>query len=215
MALLSHLADTARSPGDPTVIATGPSSRGLSDNAGKQLGWLSWGLGLTELFAAGPLARALGMEGQEALIRAYGVREIGAGMLCLSQEAQTGVWSRVAGDALDIVTLLTAYHDRNPQKRNVELALLAVAGITLLDLVTAQTLTVRHSRSRGAHRDYSDRSGFPGGASAARGLASDFEIPADMRTEPMAAYASSTSGRTSPPSDVPEVGRDAESSALD
>ncbi|HEY1961981.1 MAG TPA: hypothetical protein VGG69_06160, partial [Rhizomicrobium sp.] len=74
----------ARSEGDPKIISTGPSSLSPSDRLGRALGWLSFGLGLAELVAPRQITRALGMEGKEGLVRAYGAREIGAGMLCLS-----------------------------------------------------------------------------------------------------------------------------------
>jgi hypothetical protein len=198
MNVLTKFSDIARSPGDPTVIKSGPSSRGLADSAAKGLGWFSIALGLTELFAAERLTRALGMEGKEGLVRAFGARELAHGMLCLSADDKVGAWSRVGGDGLDIATLLGAYNDDNPKKHNVALALAAVAGVTLLDLATAQGLTARHGRNRGEKRDYSDRSGFPGGLASARGAAADFRKPDDMSSRPQAQQASPVTGRTSP-----------------
>jgi len=52
------------------------------------------------------VTRALGMEGHEGLVRAYGAREVSAGMLALFTERSLGLWSRVAGDALDIATVM-------------------------------------------------------------------------------------------------------------
>jgi len=49
--------------------------RGTAGRLAGGLGWFSIGLGLLELTAAGPLARGLGMRGQENLLRAYGLRE--------------------------------------------------------------------------------------------------------------------------------------------
>jgi hypothetical protein len=121
------------------------------------------------------------MEGQEALVRAYGAREIGSGMLSLSTERTLGLWSRVGGDGIDIATLLTALREENPKKQNVTTALAMVAGITLLDLVAAQVTTVRRSRNGGDRYIYSNRSGFPEGLAAARGAAKEFQVPPDMR----------------------------------
>ena len=198
MNALTKFSDITRSPGDPTVINSGPSSRGLSDSAAKGLGWFSIGLGLVELIGAERLTKALGMEGQEGLVRAFGARELVHGMLCLSIDEKVGAWSRVGGDALDIAALASAYNDDNPKKHNVALALAAVAGVTLLDLATAQGLTVRHSPNRGAKRDYGNRSGFPKGLVSARGAAADFRKPDDMRSRPQAQKASPVTGRTSP-----------------
>lgn len=176
----------ARSPGDPRVLSTGPSSMGTSDRLARALGWFSLGLGLAELVAPGRLTRALGMEGNETLVRAYGAREIGAGVMSLSVDRTVGLWSRVAGDMLDIATLMTGFRDDNPKKNNVGIALAAVIGVTLLDIACAQGLTARHKRDRGQPRDYSDRSGWPRGIEASRGAARDFQVPLDMRAVPEA-----------------------------
>jgi len=88
------------------VVETGRSSLPNVDRWARNLGWFSLALGATELFAPRAIARSLGMQGREPLLRAYGMREIGAGMLTLSTEKQTGVWSRVAGDCLDIAVKL-------------------------------------------------------------------------------------------------------------
>ena len=47
-----------------------------ADTLARGLGVFSIALGVVEVIAARALARTLGMEGQETLIRAYGVREI-------------------------------------------------------------------------------------------------------------------------------------------
>jgi hypothetical protein len=174
---MTYLANITRSKGDPKIVRSGPSSVGSADRLAKGLGWFSLGLGLCELLAPQKITRALGIEGQESLVRAYGAREIGSAILCLSTEKQAGLWSRVGGDALDIATLMTAYRDDNPKKDNVALALAAVAGITLLDIATAEATTICHSRSAGDRNKYRDRSGFPQGLQAARGAAKEFQAP--------------------------------------
>jgi hypothetical protein len=92
---------------------------GAADRLGRALGWFSIGLGVTELLAPRLITRALGMQGSEGLVRAYGAREIGSGLLSLSLEKGAGLWSRVAGDGLDIATLLNAYRPNNPRRDNV------------------------------------------------------------------------------------------------
>lgn len=199
MNLLTKATETVRSPGDPKVLKTGPSSMGAPDRLARALGWFSIGLGLAELLAAPRMTRALGMEGKEALVRGYGAREFGSGVLSLSLDKTVGIWSRVAGDALDIATLATVYRNDNPQKRNVGLALAAVVGVMAFDVLCAQGLMVRHKRGKGQVRDYSDRSGWPQGLERARGAARDFQVPADMRAAPMAG-SSPVTGETSPAS---------------
>jgi len=191
MTMLSTMSNISRSKGDPKVIETGPSSIGTVDTLGKALGWFSIGLGVAELLGARSISRALGMDGNEALIRTYGIREIGSGIMSLSTERKVGLWSRVAGDGLDIATLMTATGPNNPKRDNANLALAMVIGITLLDIVAAGSVTARHTRlGEGKRRSYRNRSGFPRGVQASRGAAKDFIVPSDMRAAPRLAGAS-------------------------
>jgi hypothetical protein len=177
---MKYLANILRSKGDPQIIETGPSSLTAADNLARGLGWFSIGLGLTELFATHRLARAFGLEGSETLIRAFGVREISAGMAALSTEKKFGLWSRVVGDAMDLMTLLTALDSPPRQRDNVKLALIAVAGVTALDVVGTLALSAQQRRD-GEPKDMSTRSGYPKGTAASRAAASDFVVPRDMR----------------------------------
>ena len=185
-----YISNIARSEGDPKILRSGPSSLGAADRLAKALGWFSIGLGLTELIAPERITRALGMEGKEALVRAYGVRELGHGIVSLSTDKHLGLWSRVAGDGLDIATLMTAMRHDNPKRDNVGIALAAVLGVTLLDIIGAQG-------GHGAPQpppwpatllQGSDRlpAGCPGGARRSQGLPG----------------ASGHAGRTSPRSSV-------------
>jgi hypothetical protein len=145
------------------------------------LGWFSIGLGAAELMAPQHLARFLGMEEHTQLIRAYGAREVATGLGILAQEDPTAwIWGRVAGDALDLATLALGLNRENPERGNVGLAIAAVAGVTVLDVICAQRLS-SNGRFAEARRDYSDRRGLPRQPSAMRGAARDFAVPKDMR----------------------------------
>ncbi len=120
---MTYISNIIRSEGDPKVLHSGPSSVASSDRLAKALGWFSIGLGLTELIAPGSITRALGMQGKEGLVRAYGLREIGSGVLSLSPDKQAGLWSRVAGDGIDIATLMTGLREDNPKRQNVAIVL--------------------------------------------------------------------------------------------
>ncbi|MDK4731501.1 hypothetical protein [Rhizobium sp. CNPSo 3490] len=165
---MAFLTNMTRSEGDPRIINSGPSSLSSSDRLARNLGWFSIGLRVIELLAAEKITRALGMRGRENLIRAFGVREITSGFMTLSVEKQAGLASRIAGDALDIATLATAMRPDNRKRDNAALALLMVAGVTLLDVIATGTNTIRHARHTGQRRDYADRSGFPKGVEASR-----------------------------------------------
>ena len=177
---MKYVANILRSRGDPQILETGPSSLTAADNLARGLGWFSLGLGLTELFAASRVTRAFGLEGSEMLIRAFGVREIGAGMAMLSTEKKAGLWSRVVGDAMDLMTLLTALDSPPRQRANVKLALLAVTGMAALDFLGALALSAQQRRDN-KPKDMSGRSGYPKGAAASRAAAGDFKVPRDMR----------------------------------
>jgi hypothetical protein len=166
-----HLSNFVRSEGDPRIIRSGPSALSSTDRMGRALGWFSIGLGAIELFAPNRVTRALGMRGKEGLVRAYGLREISSGMLSLSVEKQAGLWSRVAGDGIDVVTLLSQLRLRKPRKASVLLALLVVGGIAALDYACARDAAAQHSPNRGRRRLYTDRSGFPKGLAAVKGAA--------------------------------------------
>lgn len=180
---MAFLQNIGRSEGDPRLISSGPSSFSSSDRLARNLGWFSIGLGIFELLAAEKITGALGMRGKENLVRAFGVREITSGILTLSVDKQAGLTSRIAGDALDLATLATAMRPENPKRDNAAFALLMVAGVTFLDIVSAGANTIRHTRHTGERRSYGDRSGFPKGVEASRGAArTQLENPRATKT---------------------------------
>jgi hypothetical protein len=112
--------------------------------------------------------------------------QITAGVIPLSMSLQPGIASRVVGEVLDAATLLVARSASNPRRKNVDLALAAVIGAAILDVICHQGRRARHRRPRNA-RNYADRSGLPRGIKASRELArQDFEIPSGMRATPAA-----------------------------
>src|SRR5437763_8553854 len=186
---MDFLSTITRSAGDPTIVRTGTTSSGAAERIAKGLGWFSIGLGLAEIVAPRQLTRALGMQDSESLVRAYGFREIASGLVTLSPDKHIGLCSRLAGDALDVATLLRGMRDDNPKRGNVTVALAMVLGVTLLDFLGAQGVRMRHTRTRGKRRLYHDRSGFPKGIQAAKGAARNFQAPREMRVKPPALSA--------------------------
>jgi len=184
--MLNRLTNITRSKGDPKLLASGPSSLGAADRLARGLGWFSIGLGTLELLAPRSITRALGLQGREAMVRAFGLREIGSGVVSLSVDKHVGLWSRVGGDVLDIAAVLPALNRHNRQRGNAELALAMLVGVTAIDLLAAQAVSARHAR-RGRPRSYADRSGFPQGAAKARGAARDARAVQDRQTAQAAA----------------------------
>ena len=166
-----------------------PASKNKSaEHLAQRLGWFSIALGLLEIVAPHRLSRTLGFRGGETLIASYGLREVATGVAILtSRNPAPFVWGRVAGDALDLVSLLGGFGGSR-RKPLVGLAFMSVAMITAIDLICAQTLTADAERKRSRIPDYSNRTGFPKMAAQIRGAAAkDFRTPADMRAAPVSA----------------------------
>jgi len=119
---LTNLTHITRSEGDPRVERKGQSSMIGADRLARALGWFSVGLGVAELVAPGRIARTLGLDDKQGLIRAYGAREVASAVPTLSIDKPIGLASRIAGDALDLGTLATGLQRDNPQRRNAAIA---------------------------------------------------------------------------------------------
>lgn len=122
---------------------------GDGETLANALGWFSIGLGALELAATEPLCEFLGMEDRKNLVRLYGLREVAKGVGILANRRPEGwMWARIAGDLLDIGTLATALTPDNRQRNNVMLAIGAVAGVTVLDVVCARQLRTGSAKAR-------------------------------------------------------------------
>jgi uncharacterized membrane protein len=112
------------------------------------LGWLSIGLGLTEIAAPRALARLIGVNGENrALLRMLGLRELASGVGILSRRRPVGwLWSRVGGDMMDLAVLGTAFTSPQANRHRVAAAAAAVTGVTILDLRASQQLSSSPAR---------------------------------------------------------------------
>jgi uncharacterized membrane protein len=118
-----------------TPIEKGGST---ANRVAQGLGWFSIGLGVTELIAPGLIARIVGSRNHHFLIRTYGIREITAGIGILSTNRPGGwLWSRVAGDAIDLISIgRAAGSSRN--STGTTISALSVAGVTAVDVWCAR-----------------------------------------------------------------------------
>ena len=116
----------------------------------KGLGWFSVGLGLAELLAPRAIASISGVsKTRTGLIRLYGLRELASGIAIFSQEKPTeAVWSRVAGDALDLVSLGVACTSPDAKRGRITFATANVLAVTALDVICAMQLS---DGQRGIH----------------------------------------------------------------
>ncbi|MCK1360971.1 hypothetical protein [Bradyrhizobium sp. 199] len=163
-----HFSNFVRTEGDPKIVEGGPSLKRPADQLARALGWFSIGLGLVEFLAPRRVTETLGMEGHETMVRAFGVREILAGIMSLSVDKNAGLWARVGGDGLDAAALLSGLTPDNPKKGNIALALLMVGGIAMLDYRAAQDTKPRRPPRDARRKLYPNRSGFPKGIENAR-----------------------------------------------
>jgi uncharacterized membrane protein len=127
------------------------------------LGWFSVALGVAELAAPRSVARFVGVYPDSttvSVVRSYGVRELGNGLAILAQPDRASLlWSRVAGDAVDVATLARAMNSPETHRGRAAFATAAVLGVTVLDILAAQQLGrasegtgLEHEHSRAAAR---------------------------------------------------------------
>lgn len=141
------------------------SQDGIAEQLARFLGWFSIGLGLAEIVAPRQLAGLIGVDNRPGLFRMMGLREIGSGIAILSQDQPAGaVWSRVAGDILDLALLSTQLDSNNPEREKTLAATMSVLGVTAVDLYTARSL------SRQSNGDNGNSQGSGQRPQSARGL---------------------------------------------
>lgn len=103
----------------------------------RALGWFSVGLGAMELLGGGRVARALGLR-RVGLVRLFGARELASGLgIFASSGSSSSLWTRVAGDAIDLAVLARALSPANPKRRAAAVALGNVGAVTALDVYAA------------------------------------------------------------------------------
>ena len=109
------------------------------------LGWFSIGLGLVQVAAPGRLARIIGVADRPDtrwLMRAIGLRELAGGAGILTRRRPAGwLFTRTGGDAMDLVFLGQALASGSKRRGRTIGAIAAVAGVTVLDLVSSQKLS--------------------------------------------------------------------------
>lgn len=146
---------------------TNESQRGQADTVmhrlAQFLGIFSVLLGVVELIWAGPIGRHIGLDGVEWIVRVYGARELLNGVLILvSRDPLPWIWLRVAGDALDVATLVWGYTRDPGDWLGVIIAAAAVTPVVILDIVCALKLSGDSKEPVAPLQDYTDRSGLPG-----------------------------------------------------
>jgi uncharacterized membrane protein len=111
---------------------------GRATQLAKALGWFSIGLGIAQVLAPRGVSRLIGTQQHPRLLRALGAREIVNGIGILRQrQSSSWLWTRVAGDAMDLALLGVAARSPQNQRRRLNLATAAVAGVAALDVISS------------------------------------------------------------------------------
>lgn len=159
------------------------------------LGLFSIALGLVELLQPRRIAKVAEVgrgpgrpdpPASTAVVRAFGVRELGTGAgLLTTDNPEPWMWGRVAGDVVDLAAVALSPRRRTlfgrPEGSRTG-ALVALAALTALDVYCANALRREREAREASPHDWSGRSGFAQSAETMRGAAADFDAPADMRT---------------------------------
>jgi hypothetical protein len=123
-----------------------------AERAATALAWLSIGLGAAELFAPRAVARLAGIrkpKGVSSTVRALGARKLANGAAILANPRQPAwLWSRVAGDGLDLWMMQRARQQRGVHDARFKVASAAVMAVTAADMMVAQRLTTLERQPR-------------------------------------------------------------------
>jgi hypothetical protein len=122
------------------------------DSLANFLGWFSIALGTAQVAMPRVMCRVVGSSGKGSaprVMRLMGVREIAQGTGILSRpRPTTWVWSRVAGDVLDL-SLLGVVAVRNPKHRlRTAFAMANVLGVTVPDVFESLHLARKKGEPR-------------------------------------------------------------------
>src|SRR5678816_3664017 len=94
-------------------------------NLSRGLGWFSLALGLTEIALPEMLSRTIGIKPKSStswLLRAMGVGEL------MQPHRPLPLWTRLAGDVVDLALLAVATRTRNSRSGRLAGAMVAMAG---------------------------------------------------------------------------------------
>jgi uncharacterized membrane protein len=138
----------------PRISTTRPYQRLANEDRGTGgesladfLGVFSIGLGLAQVLAPQTMSKICGIddaEGNTPVMRALGMREITHGIAVLSkQQPEKAMWSRVAGDALDLALLGKVMANPQNHRGRTLFATANVLAVTALDVMAAKQLSMQ------------------------------------------------------------------------
>lgn len=111
------------------------------DRLSRTLGVFSLGLGTAQLLSPARMCELIGVRptsGSRGVMAAVGVQELTVGTGILARRRPVGLlWTRVAGDVLHLAILGAALGSDDSDQRRIARAILAVAGVTVLDVIAS------------------------------------------------------------------------------
>jgi uncharacterized membrane protein len=128
----------------PRTYTEPRAAKGPNEKLAGFLGWFSVGLGVSQIIMPRAVSKICGIDdsdGNTVLMRALGVRELTSGVGILTQKHPTNwLWSRVAGDVMDLALLGKVYSNGENHRGRTTVATAAVLGVLALDVLSAQQL---------------------------------------------------------------------------
>lgn len=111
----------------------------IAPNLSMMIGMTAIGLGFAGLLFPRQVARGLGVNASDSVVRSlFGAREMATGYALAGDPTRAGVlWARVGGDVFDIAVLTSLDKPTNPKRGNARAALGFVLAVTALDVFTA------------------------------------------------------------------------------
>lgn len=120
------------------------------DRLAESLGWFSIGVGMAAIAAPRGVSRLIGLDNHRLLLRMVGLREIASGVgILTNRKPTTWLWSRVAGDLMDLALLRKAFENPRAGRVRLTAATAAVAGVTALDF----RCSVEHTKAEQGKED--------------------------------------------------------------
>jgi uncharacterized membrane protein len=109
----------------------------------RALGWFSVGLGLTQLVMPRGVARVIGVRAEPNWLRVLGLRELANGIAILAQPrpSPSALQARVAGDAIDLGLMASAWNARSTDRVRLAAGAGVVLGVTALDILCSRRLS--------------------------------------------------------------------------
>ena len=121
----------------------GITIRSDSRSLARGLGWFGAGLGVAEVLMPRTVAKAIGVSPTGSipmLLRSMGIRELASSAAIFSEPDSAGRrFSRVAGDAVDLALLGVAIAKPDTGKKRLIIAIAAVVGVAILDVIAARS----------------------------------------------------------------------------